>query len=126
MHEDDVIIVEGKKDVRSLCELGFENTIIPLSRRPLYKVVEDVARRGRRTHILTDFDKRGKQLYRYLYHHLTRHGVKIDNRFREYLMRYTPVVMIENLSNYCFKQQKRLAGTRLAEMSPWEMLGYEG
>ena len=94
-----LVIVEGINDMKALRKLGLDCSILPINKRPLYQVVEKAAGRGKQTVLLVDLDKEGRKLYRYLYHHLTRHGVKIDNRFRRYLFR-TPVREIENLYGF--------------------------
>jgi len=94
-----LIVVEGDSDVRALRSLGLEQTIVPLNQKPLYEIVEKVAKLGKEVALLVDLDREGKKIYRYLYHHLTRHGVKVDNHFREFLFR-TPVRRIEELPGF--------------------------
>ena len=49
---------------------------------------------------ITDFDKKGKQLYGKLNHDLCRFGVKVDNKFRHFLFRKTKLRQIEGLDSY--------------------------
>jgi 5S rRNA maturation endonuclease (ribonuclease M5) len=79
-----IIIVEGVKDKRALEKLGINN-VHPLSGKPLFKVIEDISQKTKRAIILTDLDKEGKKLYGTLNSGLRKHGVTIDNRFREFL-----------------------------------------
>lgn len=78
------IIVEGKKDKRALEHFGIGN-IVTLSKYPLYRITEDVASSSKQVIILTDFDRKGKELYRKLSSGLQHLGVKIDHNFREFL-----------------------------------------
>ncbi len=105
--EDCLIIVEGKNDVKALRNIGIENSILPLDKRPLYMIVEKAISLGRTVMILVDLDKEGKKIYGYLYHHLTRQGVKADDRFREFLFRSTKVRKVEELDRYYFNLRKK-------------------
>jgi len=96
------IIVEGKKDKACLEKLGFEH-VIELNKRPLYKVVEEVAHSCKEVVILTDLDKKGKQLFGYINSGLQKMGVNIDNRFRNFLFRKTKLRQIEGLKRYIEK-----------------------
>jgi 5S rRNA maturation endonuclease (ribonuclease M5) len=100
--KDKLILVEGKKDKICLECLGFKH-VFSLDRMPLYKVVEEVAKRTKDAVILTDLDKQGKKLYGYLNSALQDHGVRIDNRFRNFLFKKTPVRQIEGLESYLKK-----------------------
>jgi 5S rRNA maturation endonuclease (ribonuclease M5) len=100
-----LVIVEGKQDKEALKKLGITN-VLQLNKRPLYKIVEDVVKKGEEVIILTDLDKKGKQLYGKLYHDLQRFGVKIDNRFRIFLFKNTKLRQIEGLDSYIQRLRK--------------------
>ncbi len=93
------IIVEGKKDKDSLEKLGIKN-IFTLSKKPLFSIVEDVAEKNNEVVILTDFDRKGKELYGKLKKDLSKSGVKVDNYFREFLQKNTKLSHIEGLLTY--------------------------
>lgn len=93
------ILVEGKKDKACLESLSFEN-VIEINKRPLYKVVEETSAVYKEIVILTDLDKKGKQLFGYLNSGLQKHGVKVDNRFRNFLFKKTRLRQIEGLRSY--------------------------
>jgi len=66
--KEHLIIVEGKKDKISLQQLGFQHIfIINESGKSIYEKIEEieflVESEKRKLCILTDFDKKGKQLY---------------------------------------------------------------
>src|SRR3990167_11343619 len=79
---DILVIVEGKKDKIALEKLGINN-IVELSKKPIFQIVEEIADSNDECIILTDLDKEGKQLYSKLNSNLQKHGVKVNNRFRE-------------------------------------------
>jgi len=96
---DKIIIVEGKEDKKALHKLGITD-VVQLNKRPLYKVVEELIEKGKEVIILTDLDKKGKQLYGKLNHDLCRFGVKVDNRFRNFLFKNTKLRQIEGMDSY--------------------------
>ncbi|MEK6816296.1 MAG: toprim domain-containing protein [Nanoarchaeota archaeon] len=93
-----LIIVEGKKDVASLKELGLKN-VRQLS-GPLFGTIESIE--DREIVLLTDLDAEGKKLYSSLKRQLDRRGVKIDNSLRDLLFK-TRLSHIEGLSHYLKK-----------------------
>lgn len=93
-----LVVVEGDKDVAALKSLGIENVM--KLKKPLYAVVEDVAAMAKEVVILTDFDKKGKELYGRLRKDLMKHGVKVDTHFREFLQRNTRLSHVEGLRTY--------------------------
>lgn len=99
MNSDKIIIVEGKEDKAALNRLGITE-IVQLNKKPLYKIVEELIEKGKPVIILTDLDKKGKQLYGKLNHDLQRFGVKVDNKFRHFLFRKTKLRQIEGMDSY--------------------------
>ena len=100
-----IIIVEGKKDKEALEKLGIKN-IIELSKKPLFQVIEDIADNGKECIILTDLDKKGKELYGKINSGLQKFGVKIDNSFRAFLYKNTQLRQIEGITTYMKKNSK--------------------
>ena len=92
---DKLIVVEGIKDKKVLENFGIVN-IITLN-KPMYKLVEDIYETKKEVVILTDLDKEGEYLYKKLKSDLQRFGVKIDNKFREFLFRETKISNIESI-----------------------------
>ncbi|HZX44525.1 MAG TPA: toprim domain-containing protein [Candidatus Nanoarchaeia archaeon] len=101
-----IIVVEGKEDKAALHRLGIDG-VIQLNRRPLFKIVEELVAKERPVIILTDLDKKGKQLYSKLNHDLNQFGVRIDNRFRHFLFRHTQLRQIEGLDSYLERKNKK-------------------
>ena len=94
--EDIPIIVEGRNDKKALQELGLDN-IFTLN-LPLFKIVERI--HTKEVVILTDLDKKGKELYRRIQHDCIHHGIKINNKLRHFLFRETELSHIEGLVTY--------------------------
>src|SRR3989338_9249471 len=94
-----VIIVEGKKDRAALNKFGITN-IVELTKKPLFQIVEEVADSNEECIILTDLDKKGKQIYGKLNSDLQRHCVKVNNEFRKFLLKSTKLRQIEGMDTY--------------------------
>lgn len=101
--EQPLIIVEGKKDEAALRNLGLQN-IVTLT-KPLFEIVEDVARTSKTVVILTDLDAKGKELFGKLSKDFQRNGVKVDTAFRRFLLKNTPLRHIEGLATYAANSQ---------------------
>ena len=94
-----VIIVEGGKDKTALQKLGISN-VIQLNKKALYQIVEEVANFNEECIILTDLDKKGKEIFGKLNSDLQKNGVKVNNKFREFLFRHTKLRQIEGIDSY--------------------------
>lgn len=99
-----LVIVEGKKDKLALEKLGVKRSIA-LSRKPVFQFVEEVSSKYKEVVILTDLDKEGKRLYHQLKQGLQKHGIKVDNKFRESLFKNTHLSQIEGICSYYKKHQ---------------------
>ncbi len=88
--KDMLVIVEGKKDALALQELGFNNTfIINENNKSLNEQIEKVesSAHGKKVCILTDFDKKGKNLYLRLKAELSTRKIRLDNKLRSSLLK---------------------------------------
>ena len=94
-----LVVVEGKKDRLVLNMFGIDN-IVELSKKPLFEIVEDISNFHRECIILTDLDKKGKELYGKLNSNLQKNGVRINNKFREFLFKHTKLRQIEGINSY--------------------------
>lgn len=94
-----LIIVEGKKDRQALESLGI-SSIVTLSKKPLFHIIENIAKDHKEVIILTDLDREGKKLYGKLCSGFQELGVSIDNNFRDFLFRKTKLRQIEGLTTY--------------------------
>ena len=102
IQRDVIVIVEGKKDATALKKLGINN-IVELTKKPLYAIVEEVSENNKECSILTDLDKKGKELYGKLNTNLRKHGVKVNDKPRNFLFKHTKLRQIEGLTHYLEK-----------------------
>ncbi|MEK6892365.1 MAG: toprim domain-containing protein [Nanoarchaeota archaeon] len=98
-HSNIIVIVEGKKDRAALNKFGITN-IIELTKKSLFQIVEEVANSNEECIILTDLDKKGKEIYGKLNSDLQKHGVKVNNKFRNFLLKNTKLRQIEGMDTY--------------------------
>lgn len=98
-YSNTIVIVEGKKDRAALNKFGITN-IIELTKKPLFQIVEEVANSNEECIILTDLDKKGKEIYGKLNSDLQKHGVKVNNKFRNFLFKNTKLRQIEGMDTY--------------------------
>lgn len=105
-----IIIVEGQKDKAALNSAGIDNgSIITLNRnKALYSIAEEIAETGKDAIILTDFDRKGKELYGKMKKELARAGVNIDHNYREFLQKNTKLSHIEGLQKYLNNLNKEI------------------
>ena len=94
-----LVIVEGKKDRSALEKFGIKN-IIELTKKPLFQIVEEVSISTDECIILTDLDKKGKEIYGKLSSDLQKSGVRVNNKFREFLFKHTKLRQIEGIGSY--------------------------
>ena len=92
-YKDYLTIVEGKKDKEALEKLGFKK--VKVLNKALYKIIEEVDEE--KVVILTDLDKKGKQLYRELSLALRSRGVFVDDMLRNFLFRNSKIRCVEGL-----------------------------
>lgn len=87
-----LVIVEGKRDVSVLRNLGLKAPIIKtqtrLTRPTLLEKIKVKAGRDGQVLILTDFDKKGKEIYRFIEKELELSGIKNLKRDRRMIRKY--------------------------------------
>jgi 5S rRNA maturation endonuclease (ribonuclease M5) len=98
------IVVEGSKDKSALIKLGIQKERIFTLRKPAYAIAEILETKTKDVIILTDLDSEGKKLYRSLKTNLTRVGIRVDNKFREFLFKNSDLSHIEGIDTH-FKRQ---------------------
>lgn len=102
-----LIIVEGKKDKDALQHLGFENIFVIHETGKSFgekiEQIQDLCDKKDKVCILTDFDKKGKQLYLTLKSKLQEAGVRLDNSLRGTLLK-EKISHIEGLSHFMKKK----------------------
>lgn len=98
-----LILVEGKKDVNSLRELGIEGPVhrIPKGGKTVLHSLEELSG-NEAVIVLTDFDRRGEELNIFCKKQLQKLGIEVLSDFRKKLRRYVrkAVKDIEGLSTF--------------------------
>ena len=90
-YQNYVIIVEGKKDIESLNALGFQRVYainepgVPIKIR--LENLSKIIKRKENVCILTDFDKKGKELYFLIKRICQQLGMKTDSSLRGILLK---------------------------------------
>ncbi|KYC44726.1 MAG: hypothetical protein APG12_01299 [Candidatus Methanofastidiosum methylothiophilum] len=104
--EEGIIIVEGQKDIESLVKIGIKNKIIAVSKRNIFEVIDSISEKE--VIVLTDFDKKGTQLFRRYVTELQSSGKKAITIYyrdlKKYLKRY--ITQIEQI--YPFLKRRDL------------------
>jgi len=87
-----IVIVEGKHDATVLRNLGLQAPIIKtqtrLPRHRLIEKIEAMVGKDGQVLILTDFDKKGKEIHRFIQKELEISGVKSLKRERRMIRKY--------------------------------------
>jgi len=108
-YKEYIILVEGNKDVQALKLLGFDQvyeihkTSISLKER--LEQISTFLEKKDKVCILTDLDKKGKQLYMKIKPMLQELGVRIDSSLRGLLIK-ARISHIENLPKFLEKIDK--------------------
>jgi 5S rRNA maturation endonuclease (ribonuclease M5) len=87
-----IVVVEGKRDLAVLRNLGLEAPIIRTQTRlPRYRLIEEIVQKaGKKGQvlILTDFDQKGKEIYKIIERELELNGIKNLKRERRMIRKY--------------------------------------
>lgn len=92
------IIVEGKKDIIALKEIGFTK-LYPIHKPNLSmkEQIETLAEKAKEFHILTDFDQEGEKFYLLTKQVLQENGVRINDTLKK-LIKSVGISHIEGLN----------------------------
>jgi 5S rRNA maturation endonuclease (ribonuclease M5) len=98
-----VILVEGKKDVAAIKSAGFEKVHAihqtSVSLRERIEQISQLIEKKEKVCILTDLDRRGKELYLKIMPILQELGIEVDSNFRGILIR-AGISHIEGIYNF--------------------------
>ena len=102
------VIVEGKKDEEALRKLRLNGKIIRIV-GSISGMCEEISREHKKVIILTDWDKKGGDLYRRLKKYLNANSVKYDDRIRAELteMCKKEIKDVESLATYVENLRRR-------------------
>ena len=103
--EDAIFIVEGKRDVQALKNLGIDGHFEIATQRSLSNFCESIAQLNEKVILLTDWDRRGNMLMLKMTKHFHSLGVNPDVRLREHLVSIVQkeIKDVESLPTYVIK-----------------------
>jgi 5S rRNA maturation endonuclease (ribonuclease M5) len=112
------ILVEGRRDIESLRRLGCMGEIHALhAGKTLHDRAEFLAGSATEVILLTDWDRKGEELYEAMRVRLAANGVRAEGSFRDKIRLWMrpPVKDIESLAGYVARAMARLHGRELGE-----------
>lgn len=107
-----VIVVEGRKDERTLRCLGIDGMIRLASQQPLLSLIESLSGTGKKIIILTDWDKKGSLIAKKLVNNLIAYGIVPDTEIRSRLRSLSKkrIKDVESLDTYMDKLRYEIHG----------------
>ncbi len=107
-----IIVVEGRKDVESLRELGINGEIKLASHQPLLEFTESLSKSEREIVILTDWDKKGEITAKKIIRHLQAYGIVPNTMMRSRLRALSQkrIKDVESLNKYVNKLRFEIHG----------------
>ncbi len=98
--EEIPIIAESEREKRVLKDMKIKNIVV--ISKPLSDFAEKIAKKTKECIMLFDVDKRGRDLYKEVKSELEFQGVKIDQRFQQFIF-HLPLKRIEGIPRYIEK-----------------------
>ncbi len=107
-----IIVVEGKKDAKSLHDLGINGDIKLATHQPLLEFTELLSKSGKQIILLTDWDKKGSLVAGKIVKYLSVYGIMPDTNIRLKLKAISKkrIKDIESLNNYINKLRYEIHG----------------
>jgi len=116
INRDVPVVVEGEKDETALRKLGLEGTIIVIQRgKRISALCDFIAENYKEIIILTDWDRKGWQLYRKIEKNL-KGRTRCINDYRLILAKYSTVKDVESIPSFIMSIKERLG--RKLDLSP--------
>ena len=116
INRDVPVVVEGEKDKTALRKLGLEGTIIVIQRgKRISALCDFIAENYKEIIILTDWDRKGWQLYRKMEKNL-KGRTRCINDYRLILAKYSTVKDVESIPSFIMSIKERLG--RKLDLSP--------
>lgn len=112
------IVVEGQRDVKALRILGCAGAIHAINAGDsLHDRAESFAAGTRRVILLTDWDRKGDQLFDMMRGKLHANGVRADGDFRDKIRMWMrpPVKDVESLATYVARNIARYPGVHVGD-----------
>ncbi len=107
-----VIVVEGRRDEKSLRLLGINGEIMFASRKPLLEFTDFLSTSRKEIILLTDWDKKGGIIARKIIQHLLMYGIMPNTKIRGKIgvLVKKRIKDVESLNNYINKLRYELHG----------------
>jgi 5S rRNA maturation endonuclease (ribonuclease M5) len=96
-----LIIVEGKKDIIALKKFKINNVIEINGSLELFS--EKITKNNKEVILLTDLDNEGNKIFKKLNSYFNQQGIKVNNKFRNFLYEKTKFRQIESLNKFLTK-----------------------
>lgn len=112
------IVVEGRRDIDSLRRLGCLGEIHALhAGDTLHGRAESFAGTAREVILLTDWDRKGEELFDAMRARFAANGVRVEGTFRDKIRLWMrpPVKDVESLAGYVARAMARFYGRELGE-----------
>ncbi len=108
-----IIVVEGRRDVKSLQSLGIKGDIRLASQQPLFGFTETLSKSGKKIILLTDWDKKGSIVAQKIIGYLLSYGImpNIYIRSKIQVLVKKRIKDIESLNSYVNKLRYEVQGT---------------
>lgn len=109
MNEETPIIVEGKKDVKALRQLGADGKIIRIKRlETVFHIIERLRKKVDEVIILTDWDPSGSELYYKVKKACRANSIDNNERLRKELIKYvrTEIKDVESLPKFIKRAER--------------------
>ena len=107
-----LIVVEGRRDILSLRNLGIKSEIdiLPCANKPIAEFCEEIAETGKEVIILTDWDRKGGILASALMTQFRNLDTECDGSYREKLLYHTKkeIKDIESLYTHFLKLKRKI------------------
>ena len=114
------IVVEGRRDVESLRRLGCLGEVHALhAGETLHERAEFFAGTAREVILLTDWDRKGEELFEAMRARFAANGIRVEGAFRDKIRIWMrpPVKDVESLAGYVARAMARFYGRELGEES---------
>ena len=96
---NEVIVVEGKKDMRALRKLGIESKIFLLKNYKSLVEVSEILAKYDNVILMLDTDPTGRKLTKEMQNHIQAQGVKFDTKLGRTLLRMAHCRTVEGLAS---------------------------
>ena len=107
-----LIVVEGRRDILSLRNLGIKSEIdiLPCANKPMVEFCEEIAETGKEVIILTDWDRKGGILASALMTQFRNLDTECDGSYREKLLYHTKkeIKDVESLYTHFLKLKRKI------------------